>query len=481
MRTQDLETYRVRPDLDIWVVPCFAQDVLGFDPAELQTRLEENYPVAGRGDQIEPGSVQWVDGANEALNYRGHELKRAKIWLQQGDPQTVGYVKYFYTGWQWDIIVATADVAKCPEVSPIADRYDQWVDGLGASRANHYIITRYADGQHHIGFHFDKPKSIQKGSLITVVKTGEHGRPFQLRERVFPAQGPNEADEDFKKRRAKEQEAKKPFFDEVLAPGTAVIMTLEANLLTQHGVPQVAEAGPSGSIVFRTITEVGVKPKCKKLRKQPSCAKSVIESAASLSSQAFTTVNEHLLMEVCKNTPRPEIEEGAAALVFAAEELGRLRPTIVEYWASILRGDRKSYRECKRIRNAGGLASYYAWGHGRLQTEEDLEALSGRIFADVARLRESALELRGRSRSAFEKLGRAYRTQWAPLVPHMAGAALDYLGAPVVHQLVFAAELLKFLGHGELSQRAVGLAPPAPKSVLGIAICLRPAFRAYRA
>ena len=33
-------------------------------------------------------------------------------------------------------------------------------------------------------------------------------------------------------------------------------MTLEANLATKHGVPVVDEAGPSGSIVFRTIDTV---------------------------------------------------------------------------------------------------------------------------------------------------------------------------------------------------------------------------------
>jgi len=43
--------------------------------------------------------------------------------------------------------------------------------------------------------------------------------------------------------------------DEVPDPGTAVIMTLEANLMTQHGVPEVEKAGPSSSCVFRTITE----------------------------------------------------------------------------------------------------------------------------------------------------------------------------------------------------------------------------------
>ena len=46
-----------------------------------------------------------------------------------------------------------------------------------------------------------------------------------------------------------------PFLDQILAPGTAVIMTHEANLLTQHGVPAVNEAGPSRYLVLRTITE----------------------------------------------------------------------------------------------------------------------------------------------------------------------------------------------------------------------------------
>ena len=57
-----------------------------------------------------------------------------------------------------------------------------------------------------------------------------------------------------------------PFFDEVLEPGTAVIMTLEANLRTQHGVPEVDDSGPSGSLVFRTITEI-VQPGTRTVRK----------------------------------------------------------------------------------------------------------------------------------------------------------------------------------------------------------------------
>lgn len=228
---EDLAEYRVAKGC--YVVPKYAQRALGTDPSELLTRLCKQYPTRGEGDTITRGCVQWVDGDNAALRYRGHALRRTKIWLQRGDPSR-GYLRYRYTGWQWRVLPATMDVASCPEVLPVADAYDAWCDGVGAPRANHYIVTRYEDGRASIGWHFDKPDSISPDSLITVVKLGACGRPFALRWRDGEAA---------------------PFFDEVLAPGTAVIMTMEANLATQHSVPEVERAGLSGSIVFRTITE----------------------------------------------------------------------------------------------------------------------------------------------------------------------------------------------------------------------------------
>ena len=209
-----LEAHRVRKGLDIFVVPQFAQDVLNADPAALQQSLEANYPVRGANEDIQPEVVQWVDGDNVALKYRGRSLKRAKIWLQR--PIEGGYRRYGYTGWQWKVLPATSSVERCAEVLPLADRYDAWATALGFPCANHYICTRYVDGQHSIGFHSDKAKDIAPGSLITVVKTGACGRPFQV---CLPG------------------EEKSPFFSEVLAPGTAVIMTLEANLATKHSVP----------------------------------------------------------------------------------------------------------------------------------------------------------------------------------------------------------------------------------------------------
>ena len=49
-----MDEYRVRSDLDTWVIPNFAQEVLGFDPSKLQTDLESNYPVVGRNEQFVP-------------------------------------------------------------------------------------------------------------------------------------------------------------------------------------------------------------------------------------------------------------------------------------------------------------------------------------------------------------------------------------------------------------------------------------------
>jgi hypothetical protein len=224
----------VRNGLDIFVVPNFSQTHLRVDPAELQRQLETNYHTRGADDAIQPNVVQWVGGDNKALNYRGNPIPRSKIWLQR-PPKEDGYLRYGYTGWQWNVLPATVSVEQCPEVLPLADRYDEWVAARGLPSANHYIATRYSDGKDNIGWHSDKDNDIAPGSLITVVKMGARGRPFEM---CLPG------------------EEKSPFFSAVLAPGTAVIMTLEANLTTKHRVPVVNEAGPSGSIVFRTIKTV---------------------------------------------------------------------------------------------------------------------------------------------------------------------------------------------------------------------------------
>ena len=305
----ELDDYRVAPGMDIWVLPGFAQNVLGIDPADIMKQLER-YPVRGQGDTIEPMTVQWVQGTNKALNYRGKPVKRNKMWLQRGCPRGTGYPVYSYTGHQAPIIPAQASVDMCPEVSGPLDKLDAWAEKHGQKLSNQTIITVYPDGSYHIGYHFDKPQSIEKDSLIIVVKTGKVARHFAIRERLFMSEPDSQkmrqhraiqklwrqrakqleqeckqqvsnglrsrrgvayrfrlalahaemhkkAAEAIKKMHDKKQSQVLPFFDQMLQPGTGVIMSLDANLRTQHAVlPCGAEVGSSGSIVFRTIDSI---------------------------------------------------------------------------------------------------------------------------------------------------------------------------------------------------------------------------------
>ena len=67
---------------------------------EVQRKLETNYPVRHKDDEIVWGKAQWVEGDNAALMYRGKELKRGKMWFQEGDPrETKQFLRYYYTGW----------------------------------------------------------------------------------------------------------------------------------------------------------------------------------------------------------------------------------------------------------------------------------------------------------------------------------------------------------------------------------------------
>ena len=121
----------------------------------------------------------------------------------------------------------TAFVCLAP-TSQVVEAYDTFCDEAGAKRANHFIATHYRDGDHSIGAHYDKDRSIEASdeslSLITVVKTGAHARRFTV---------------------ARVGEEGSPFFDQAVAPGTAIIMTLEANPITLQQ-PMVQGVGVSG-------------------------------------------------------------------------------------------------------------------------------------------------------------------------------------------------------------------------------------------
>jgi hypothetical protein len=238
-----LEQYRVKNGLDIWVVPPdAAAAMLGISVAEQQqcwTELSQ-HPMRNRSDAIVPCEPQWINGDNEALEmYRhGTRTKRDKMWFQTDDPLAEGFLVYKYTYHQQLVVPATFDVANCPSLARITSAYNSKIcHALGAKEANHGIATAYENGTDCITAHSDKASDIAPSdrgglSLIGVLKAGENSRPFEI---------------------AMDKQSA-PFFTKELPPGTLVLMTLEANNRTVHSVPAVPDCGPSGSIVWRTIT-----------------------------------------------------------------------------------------------------------------------------------------------------------------------------------------------------------------------------------
>lgn len=219
---------------DIWIIPNFMGDVLKLPEHGLLETLINSYPIRIGEEEIPLNTAQWIAGSHKALNYRGHAIKRSKMWIQKENPIEKGfYWKYYYTGWQWKVLPATFGWEACPEIKIVWEAYDKFCVDINSFPATHSIVTKYVDKNDCIGDHFDKPKSIQKESLITVIKLGPNGRLFTLKD-----------------------DHGHVIFNELIHPGSAVIMTLEENLKTKHAVPKMEdECGLSGSIVFRTIQE----------------------------------------------------------------------------------------------------------------------------------------------------------------------------------------------------------------------------------
>ena len=238
----------------VLIVDKFAEKILSIDPAGVLDRLMEEAPVRRAGDTITPGELQWVDGDNENLMYRGNVLRRMKIWLQDGPPKD-GTLIYSYTGYTYAVAPATSDWNADPELAAMCQMYNQFISMIpGAPDANHAIVTAYVDGKCSIGMHSDKTHSLHDDTIIAVLKLGGSSRRFCIRERVinYPA-GMGQVE------KAALQGAKPMLFDEDVASGDLIIMTAEANHKTQHGVPELETAdavGLSGSIVWRTAVKM---------------------------------------------------------------------------------------------------------------------------------------------------------------------------------------------------------------------------------
>ena len=250
---------------------------IGLDVKTLLQDLDEQVPSRGAGDEIEPGVCQWVQGSNRNLMFRGNELNRRKIWMQKGRVEE-GVRIYIYTGFTYPVAEATSNWDDYKVFREASDKMNQFMEACGAPEMNHLIVTAYDDGDSNIGMHYDKMKSLHPQTMIAVLKIGEHGRPFSVRKRLMHTSDKPTKEE--KKALQKAQEKEPMIFNEVVPPGTLLLMTAEANLATQHGVLTVKDVGLSGSIVWRNVTNVvssvDLKQKVKnveKIRQGRDCAK----------------------------------------------------------------------------------------------------------------------------------------------------------------------------------------------------------------
>jgi len=170
----------------------------------------------------------WVSGDSPELKYRGWTLKRDKIWFQRS---VHTLLRYGYTGWQWAVSSGTFLLSSVPALECLVDKVDEKTQFKHTH--NHWITTKYSDGDDYIGNHSDKVEDWAPGSAFVVIKLGDP-RPFVFTQSVDGVEV--------------------EIYNEVLLAGTAVIVGYNANLKVKHGVPAVGSCGASGSVVGRCIT-----------------------------------------------------------------------------------------------------------------------------------------------------------------------------------------------------------------------------------
>ena len=252
--TASSRTARLRPStrLPTASFPSPSRPPVPQDPARHPgAARERRVRGAPLGDVIERAKPQWVEGDHAALRLRGNEIRRGKMWFQDGTRSSSTPSALRLHG----LLArrAPGHVGHQPGArarEPFHD-YNETLASMRPSLvrngANHVIVTHYADASKGIGLHSDKTKSLGDDSLITVIKTGKASRPWVI----------TNLDETVE------------IFNERLPPGDAVLMTTGANKLYKHGVPEVladnnvvgkrkrkyADVEPTGSIVLRTVTD----------------------------------------------------------------------------------------------------------------------------------------------------------------------------------------------------------------------------------
>ena len=255
---------------DIWVTPPErTEQLFGISLSEFEDIWNQllAYRTLHKGDPIDPCTPQWIAGDQESLQMvRQHDtpLKRTKLFGQVGNPISIGFLDYLYALKQKQVLPAKCDIADCPPLLRLHKAYDAFCQSLGVKPANDIIATFYVDGDDCITYHSDDehtiaPSDAEGLSLITILKTGETARSFDIKLKLMSDKDTSKMSENEKKAHKAAldvmQKNLKPFFSKVVPPWSVITMTVEANNATLHAVLAMIKAvcGSSGSVAWRTV------------------------------------------------------------------------------------------------------------------------------------------------------------------------------------------------------------------------------------
>jgi hypothetical protein len=110
------------------------------------------------------------------MKYRGHELKRTKAFVYDGDKDNIPV--YVYPGFVYESVL---HYATCEEYGGMLIQVKEIMQNYLKQKINHIIVTKYDQPDDCIGWHNDKVKTIADGSEIAVISLGA-SRRFQIRE-----------------------------------------------------------------------------------------------------------------------------------------------------------------------------------------------------------------------------------------------------------------------------------------------------------
>jgi 2OG-Fe(II) oxygenase superfamily len=168
--------------------------------------------------------MDFADRKASHMRYRGNALKRSKFFLVN-DLENVPV--YLYPGFQYQSIVEEYGLIKD---NVLATRFSNAIEKQFGVDINHIIGTRYSNGEDGIGYHSDKPKTINPDVPIYIFSCGA------------------QRDLSFRKNGEMEAEIRIP-----MEAGSLFVLGHKTNNAYQHSIEGDKTENTRISMIFRDI------------------------------------------------------------------------------------------------------------------------------------------------------------------------------------------------------------------------------------